>query len=142
MSVMKGVTAIVKNIAIVLNVIFLAFLLFTLKCKGVVVGQADFREWAGLILTFTFPPVTLVTLAFAFHKKKPTISFALKVISIILNFSYLITIILEVVSGRFGYVVFNILMLVLLAGLPIVNLLAILLPFQKGRADLMQKPAL
>jgi len=141
MSVMKGVTAIVKVIAIVLNVIFLAFLLFTVKCKGVV-GQANFREWAGMILTFTFPPVTLVALAFDFLKKKPTISFALKVISIILNFSCLITIILEVVGGRHGYVGFNILMLFLLAGLPIVNLLAILPTFQKGRVDMMQKPAL
>jgi hypothetical protein len=139
---MKGVTAVVKNIAIVLNVLFLAFLLFTVKSKGVVFGQADFREWAGLILTFTFPPVTLVALAFDFLKKKPAISFYLKVISIIINFSYLITIIFEVVRGRFGYVVFNILMLVLLAGLPIVNLLAILPTFQKCRADMIQKPAL
>lgn len=139
---MKGVTAIVKITAIVLSVIFLAFLLFTVKSKGVVVGQADFREWAGLILTFTFPPVTLVALAFDFLKKKPAFSAALKVVSIILNFSYLITIILEVVGGRHGYVGFNILMLFLLAGLPIVNLLAILPTFQKGRADMMQKPAL
>lgn len=138
---MKGVTAIVKIIAIVLNVIFLAFLIFTVKSKGVVVGQADFREWAGLILTFTFPPVTLVALAFDFLKKKPTISFALKIISIIINFSYLISIILEVVRGRFGYVVFNILMLVLLAGLPILNIFAILPTFQKGRAGMIQKPA-
>jgi len=138
---MKGVTAVVKIIAIVLNVIFLAFLLFTVKYKGFI-GQADFREWAGLILTFTFPPVTLAALAFDFLKKKSTISFALKVVSIIINISYLISIILEVVRGRFGYVVFNVLMLVLLAGLPIVNLLAILLTFEKGRADIMQKPAL
>ena len=88
---MKIFTKAIKIIAIVLDTIFLAGLIFFLIRLGA--QPQTLYDWAGFILMFAFPPITLITIALTFHKKFRILTFFLKIIAIIVNSSFLLILI-------------------------------------------------
>ena len=129
---MKSFTKAIKIIAIVLDTIFLAGLIFFLIRLGA--QPQTLYDWAGFILMFAFPPITLITIALTFHKKFRILTFFLKIIAIIVNSSFLLILIHATAIGNvhpddpakwlftlLGY------------GLPVLNILALALTFRKGR---------
>ncbi|HIJ52132.1 MAG TPA: hypothetical protein HPP66_03135 [Planctomycetes bacterium] len=129
---MKRLTKVVKIIAIVLNAIFLAIILLIVSRSGA--HPQTLIDWAGFILIFVFPPVTLITIALTFHKKLEILTSVLKVIAIIVNVSFLTIFIFEVADAHFVNLVMWLVCLMGL-GLPIVNILAVALTFRKGKAE-------
>jgi hypothetical protein len=85
---MKGVTKTLKIIAIVLNAILLAGILFDMCRYGVWPRTLLYMDAFILIL---FPAVTLVTIALTFRKEGKMPACVLKVIAIIVNILFLIS---------------------------------------------------
>ena len=88
---MKGVAKTVKIIAIVLNGIFLAGLLFGMSMYGA--RTEGLLDKAGLIFILVFPAVTIVTIALTFRKEGKRLACFLKVIAVIVNVLFLIILI-------------------------------------------------
>ena len=129
---MKGLTYALKIIAIVLNTIFLAGIIFFLIRLGA--HPQALRDWAGFILMFAFPPITLITIALTFHKKLEILTSVLKIIAIIVNASFLVILICVTAIGQVHLEGPGMWLLGLLGyGLPIVNILAVALTFRKGK---------
>jgi len=129
---MKRLTKALKIIAIVLNAIFLVGILLTV-CSRYGGYPQDLRDQAGFILIFAFPAITLITIALTFHKKAQILTTVLKIISIIANVSFLVIFICEVAdSCLVGLAMW--LVCVMGLGLPIVNILTIVLTYRKGKA--------
>jgi len=128
---MKGLTKVVKIIAIVLNAIFLAvILLIVIRTGG---RPQSLYDLAGFILIFGFPAVTLITIALTFHKRVQILTSVLKIIAIIVNASFLVMFIGATASGHLkGLAMW--LVCVMGLGLPVVNILAMALTFRKGKA--------
>jgi hypothetical protein len=129
---MKGVTQALKIIAIILNGIFLAGLIFFL-----IKFSADPRtvlDWAGFISMFAFAPMTIVAIALTFGKKLQVLRLVLRIIAIIVNASFLLILIYSTAIGQvhlegpamwiFGLMGY---------GLPVVNVLALALTFRKEK---------
>ena len=127
---MKRLTKALKIIAIVLNSIFLAVILFIASRPGA--HPQTLRDWAGFVLIFVFLPVTLITIALTFHKKVQILTSVLKIIAIILNISFLIILICEMADiGLEGLAQWLFCLMGL--GLPVVNVLAMALTYRKGK---------
>lgn len=132
---MKGISKTLKIIAIVLNAIFLAGIIFFLIRLGA--NPQNLRDWAGFILIFAFPPVTLITIALTFHKKSQILTFVLNDIAIIVNASFLAILIWVTAIGNvhlkgpamwlFGLLGY---------GLPVVNIVAVALTFRLSKESL------
>ena len=128
---MKVLTTILEIIAIVLNTIFLAGILVVVTRLGA--NPQTLGDWAGLILMFTFPPVTVVTIALTFQKKVQILTAVLRIATIIVNASFLIILICEMAAGRVNLEGLAQWLLALLGfALPVVNVLAVVLTFRKG----------
>ena len=126
---MKGLTYALKIIVIVLNTIFLAGIIFFLIRLDA--HAQSLRDWAGSILIFALPAVTLITIALTFHKK---LEIVLRIIAILVNASFLVIFIYETASGHpKGFLRW--LVYVTGYGLPVVNILAVALTFRKGKAE-------
>ena len=129
---MKSLTYVLKIIAIVLNTIFLAGLIFFLIRLDD--HPQTLRDWAGFILMFAFPPITLITIALTFHKKFQILTFVLIIIAIIVNASFLLILIYATAIGNVRPDSPAMLLFALLGyGLPVLNLLAMALTFTKGK---------
>ena len=129
---MKGVTKALKIIAIVLNAIFLAGLIFFLIRLGA--RPRSLSDWAGFISMFAFPPVTLITIALTFHKKCRGLTSVLRIVTVIVNVSFLIILIYFTAIGRVSLEGFLFWMLGILGyGLPVVNVLTLALTFRKEK---------
>jgi hypothetical protein len=118
---MKGSAKACKIIAIVLNAIFLAGLLFGMSRYGV--HPRTLLDKAGCIFILVFPAVTLVTIALTFRKEGKMPACVMKVIAVIVNVLFLIILIsaiaIEGVSlEHFG----QLLVCIMGLGLPVVNL--------------------
>jgi small-conductance mechanosensitive channel len=130
---MKSLTDVLKIIAIVLNTIFLAVILFSISRHGV--HPQAFHDWAGIILVFALPLVTLVTIALTFYKKVQILTSVLKIITIIINAYFLVILIYAMAVERAYLEGLAVLMVYLMcSGLPVVNVLAVVLTFRKGKA--------
>ena len=129
---MKGVTYTLKIIAIILNSIFLAGLIFFVIRLGA--HPRTLSDRAGFISMFALPPVTLVTIALTFYRKFRIISSILCIIAIIVNTVFLIILIYATaldnvhikgpamwLFGLMGY------------GLPVVNVVILALTFRKEK---------
>ena len=129
---MKGLTYALKIIVIVLNTIFLAGIIFFLIRLDA--HAQSLRDWAGSILIFALPAVTLITIALTFHKKLEILTSVLRIIAILVNASFLVIFIYETASGHpKGFLRW--LVYVTGYGLPVVNILAVALTFRKGKAE-------
>ena len=129
---MKGLTKAVKIIAIVLNTIFFAGLIFFLIRHGA--HPQYLLDWAGFISIFAFPPITVITIALTFHKKCRILTFALSVIAIIVNASFLVILIYATAIGHVHPEGLAVWLLSLLGyGLPVLNVLALALTFRKPK---------
>ena len=129
--IMKGLTKTLTIIAIVLNAIFLAVNLLIVGSSYGGYPQ-DLYDWAAFILIFALPPVTLITIALTFHKKLEILHSVLKIIAIILNISFLIILIFEVADiGLEGLAQWLFCLMGL--GLPVVNVLTVVLTYRKGK---------
>jgi hypothetical protein len=131
--IMKRLTSVLKIIAIVLNSIFLAGIIFFLIRLGA--HPVTLGDLAGFILIFAFPPVTLITLVLICLKKFQILTSILKIIAIIVNTSFLVILVCETAIGHVHLEGLGIWLLGLLGfGLPVVNVLAVALTFRKGKA--------
>ncbi|HIJ51954.1 MAG TPA: hypothetical protein HPP66_02225 [Planctomycetes bacterium] len=131
---MKGLTYALNIIAIVLNTIFLAGLIFFLIRLDA--HAESLRDWAGFIFMFAFPPITLITIALSFHKKFEILAFVLGIIAIIVNSSFLTVLISVTAIGQVHLEGLAMWLIGLLGyGLPIVNIVAVALTFRKGKAE-------
>ena len=129
---MKSFTKAIKIIAIVLNTIFLAGLIFFLTRLGA--HPQTLYDWSGFILMFAFPPITLITIALTFHKKCQILTFVLRIIAIIVNASFLLVLIHAAAIGNVHPSGLAQCLLTLLAyGLPVLNVLALALTFRKPK---------
>jgi len=129
---MKSLTNVLKIIVIVLNTIFLAGLIFSLIRLGA--HPQTLRDWAGFILMFAFPPITLITIALTFHKKFQILTSVLKIIAIIVNASFLVILVCVTAIGHVHLEGLAMWLLGLLGyGLPVVNIVAVALTFRKGK---------
>lgn len=131
---MKRLTKVIKIIAIILNTIFLAVILFVVSRAGAHPQTAG--DWAGCILLFAFPSLTLITIALTFHKRLESLTSVLKILAISVNVSFLIILIFEMVVDRVhlespGMWLFCLMDFVL----PVVNVLTIALTYRKGEAE-------
>ena len=130
---MKGLTYALKIIAIVLNTIFLAGIIFFLIRLGA--HPQTLRDWAGFILMFAFPPITLITIVLICLKKFQILTSVLKIIAIIVNASFLVILICVTAIGHVHLEGLAMWLIGLLGfGLPVVNVLAVALTFRKGKA--------
>ena len=130
---MKSVSKPLKIIAIVLNAIFLAGLIYGVTRYGV--HLRDLHDRVGFIFTLVFPTVTLVTIALIFHKKLRILTFILKVIAIIVNASFLVILISAIVLKGVNLKQFSQLMVLIWGlGLPVINIAACVLPVRKAKA--------
>ena len=129
---MKSFTKAVKIIAIVLDTIFLAGLIFLLISLGA--HPQSLRDWAGFILMFAFPPITLITIALTFHKKFRILTFFLRIIAIIVNAFFLLVLIHATAIGNVHLNGLAMWLFALLGyGLPVLNILALALTLRKGK---------
>lgn len=113
---------------IILNAVFFTGMIFFLIRLGA--DPRNLRDWAGFILIFAFPPITLVTIALTFQKKLQILTFVLKIIAIILNASFLLILIWVTALGRVHLEGIAIWLFGLLGyGLPVINLIALALTF-------------
>ncbi len=128
------IAAVILKVAVALNALSLAALLIVSGKYGFY--AEDLRDWAVILLGFVCPSVTLVTLVLALLKKTKILVAALKVISVVLNISFLIWFIGAVVTqsvniefsvGGCGWL----LLLVLLFVYPFVNLSAMALTLRE-----------
>jgi len=127
---MKSLTKALKITAIVLNAIFFAGIIFVLIMLGA--HPQTLRDWAGFILMFAFPPITLITIALTFHKKFQILTSFLRIIAIIVNASFLVILICVTAIGHVHLEGLAMWMIGLLGyGLPVVNVLAVALTFRK-----------
>ncbi|MHC4623411.1 MAG: hypothetical protein ACYS4W_05860 [Planctomycetota bacterium] len=130
--IMKGLTKALRIIAIVLNTIFFAGLIFFLVRLGA--HPQNLRDWAGFISMFAFPPITLITIALTFHKKCQILTFVLRIIAIIVNPSFLVILIYVTAIGHVHPEGLAMWLLSLLGyGLPVLNVLAVALTFRKPK---------
>lgn len=117
---------------IILNAVFLVGIIFFLIRLGT--DPRNLRDWTGFILIFTFPPITLITIALAFHKKPEILTSVLTIIAIIVNASFLLILIWVTVLGRVHLEGFAIWLFGLLGyGLPVINLAALALTFRNAK---------
>jgi len=129
---MKGLTYALKIIAIVLNTIFLAGLIFSLIRLGA--RPRTLSDWAGFISMFAFSPMTLITIALTFHKKCRGLTSVLRIVTVIVNVSFLIILIYFTAIGRVSFEGILFWLLGLLGyGLPFINVLAMTLTFRKEK---------
>jgi len=129
---MKSLTKALKITAIVLNAIFFAGIIFVLIMLGA--HPQTLRDWAGFILMFAFPPITLITIALTFHKKFQILTSFLRIIAIIVNASFLVILIYATAIGHVHPEGLAVWLLSLLGyGLPVLNVLALALTFRKPK---------
>ena len=121
------VTLILKIVAMALNTIFLTIWLISIA-KSEISGPEGFLQWALMILFFTSLPVSLIAIVFTFLKKIKILTNVLKVLAIISNVFVLIYYCGHVVSLSEWYVSQQVLFLFIF---PVINILAIALPFRK-----------
>lgn len=118
--------------AIILNAVFLVGIILFLIRLGA--DPRNLRDWAGFILIFAFPPITLITCALTFNKKLKILTFALKIIAIILNASFLLILIWVTALGRVHLEGIAVWLFGLLGyGLPLINLTALALAFIRAK---------
>ena len=130
---MKPISRTIRIIAIILNVVFLAGIVFFLIRLGA--DPQKFRDWAGFISMFAFSPVTLITIALTFHKKLAILTFILKVIAIIINASFLVILIWVTAIGNVHLKGFAMWLFGLLSYcLPVLNIVAVALTFRNEKA--------
>ena len=121
---MKSLAKTLKVIAIVLNTVFLTGLIFFLIRLGA--HPQNLRDWAGFILMFAFPPVTLITIALTFNKKFRILTSVLKIITIIVNAFFLLILIYVTSIGNVHLNGFAMWLFGLMGyGLPVINILAV-----------------
>ncbi|MHC4397729.1 MAG: hypothetical protein ACYS1A_18960 [Planctomycetota bacterium] len=129
---MKGLTYALKIIAIVLNSIFLAGILFGMSRFDV--HPQGLHDWAGLIFILVFPAITLITIALTFHKKGKILTYVLRIIAIIVNVFILIIIISAIAVERVYLEDFAQWLVCLMdLGLPVLNLVALALTLRKEK---------
>lgn len=129
---MERLNKAIKINAIILNAVFLVGIIFFLIRLGA--DPRNLRDWAGFISIFAFPPITLITIALTFHKKLEILTFALKLIAVILNASFLFILIWVTTLGRVNFEGFAIWLFGLLGyGLPVINLAALALTFRNAK---------
>jgi len=130
---MKRLTYALKIIAIVLNTIFLAGIIFFLIRLGA--HPQTNLDWAGFIFMFAFPPIMLITIALTFHKKLEILTSVLRIIAIIVNTSFLVILICVTIIGHVRFEGPAMWLFGLLGyGLPVVNIVAMALTFRIGKA--------
>ena len=134
---MKRFTKALNIIAIVLNTIFLAGILCVLISFGAYLESL--RDLAGSILIIVLPAVTLVTIALTFRKEGKKLISILRIIAIIVNTSLLVILICEMVvpavkGARPGGLA-QWLVCIMGLGLPVINVLTLVLTFRKGKAE-------
>lgn len=126
---MKDLAKTLKIIAIVLNAIFLAGLIYGMTRFGV--HPRDIHDQVGFIFTLIFPAVTLVTITLSFYNKANI----LRIIAIIVNVSFLIILISAIAIKGINLEQFEqLLVLIFGLGLPFINIIAFLLPVRKPKA--------
>ncbi len=129
---MKGRAKTLKIIAIVLNAILLAGILFEICRYGV--WTRTILDKAACIFILLFPAVTLVTIALTFRKEGKMPACVLKVIAIIVNILFLIILISARALVRFSLEYFGPLLVCIMGlGLPVINVLAVALTFRKEK---------
>lgn len=83
---------------------------------------------------FAFPPITLITIVLTFNKKFQILTSVLKIIAIIVNASFLVTLICMMATGHFHLEGLAMWLLGLPGyGLPVVNVLDVVLTFRKRK---------
>ena len=131
---MKGGNKTLTIIAIVVNAIFLAGLLFGMSMYG---ARAEGRlDKVGLIFILVFPAVTLITIALTFRKEGKKLASVLRIIAVIVNVLFLIILISAMVLAleRLHNQDFaQWLVCILGLGLPVLNLVALALTFRKTK---------
>ncbi len=129
---MKGVSKTLKIIAIVLNAILLAGILFEICRHGV--WNRTILDKAACIFILLFPAVTLVTIALTFRKEGKMPACVLKVIAIIVNILFLIILISARALVRISLEVFGPLLVCMMGfGSPVLNVVTLALTFRKGK---------
>lgn len=130
---MKDLTKTLKIIAIVLNAIFLAGIIYGMTRFGV--DPSGLLDLIGCIFILVFPAVTLVTFLLTFHKKAIILTSVLRIITVIINILFLIILISAIVlEGISLEHFFQLLVVTFGLGLPVLNIVAFLLTFRKPKA--------
>ncbi len=128
---MKDLTKTLKIIAIVLNAIFLAGLIYGMTRFGV--HPRDLHDQVGFIFTLIFPAVTLAAIILTFYKK----SRILRIIAIIVNVLFLIILISAIALKGVNLEHFaQLLVCIFGLGLPFLNIAAFALTFRKPKASI------
>jgi hypothetical protein len=130
---MKRLTKVLKITAIVLNTIFLVSILIIFSRTGA--HLQTLRDWAEFILIFAFPLVTLITMALICLKKFKILTSVFKIIAIVVNAYFLVFLIYAMAVERVYLEGLAVCLVYLMySGLPVVNVLAVVLTFRKGKA--------
>ena len=130
---MKPPTKAFKTTALVLNAVFLGGLIYGITRYGLYLR--DLHDRVGFIFTLVFPAVTLITISLTFHSRLKILTFVLKVIAIIVNTLFLIVLISAIVLKGVNLEQFSQLMVCIWGlGLPVINILAMVLPLPKAKA--------
>ncbi|MHC4694520.1 MAG: hypothetical protein ACYS67_17405 [Planctomycetota bacterium] len=130
---MKGLNKTLTIIAIVLNAVFLAGIIYGMTRFGV--HPSGLLDLIGCIFILVFPAVTLVTFLLTFHKKAIILTSVLRIITVIVNILFLIILISAIALKDINLAEFAQLLVVIFGlGLPVLNILALALPFRKPKA--------
>jgi len=130
---MKDLTKTLKIIAIVLNAIFLAGIIYGMTRYAV--HPQDLHDRVGLIFILLFPAVTLVAITLTFHKKAKILTSILRIIAIIVNALFFIILISAIALKGVNLQHFSQLLVCIFGlGLPVLNIIAFALTFRKPKA--------
>ena len=129
---MKGGSRTLKIIAIVVNGIFLAGLIYGVTMYGV--HLRDVHDRVGFIFTLVFPTVTLVATVLTFRREGRECTCVLRVIAVIVNVLFLIIFISAIALKGVNLEYLGQLPVCIMGlGLPVLNVVVLALAFRKEK---------